>query len=199
MYPSQRKTAPRVVGGRALRKNNHEPTRGLVDPLRDHVIVTRERPGRGYRHVVSQRDVHAFVEIIPNWQSLRVGLSAIVLAEGSDYVNGRHRPGIIELCAWEASLVREIEVEHYREHRDIFERLAVPCEQTEPDYVVCHFDERSARAFQLVHVLLHELGHHHDRMTTRSRAEAERGERYAEQFARDHEALVWARFARELA
>jgi hypothetical protein len=182
-----------------MRKNNHEPTRGLVDPLRGHPVVARERPGRGYRHVASQRDVHAFLEILPDWPDLAVGLSAIVLAPGDPWVDGRHDRGVIELCAWNADLVRTHDRPHYDEHREIFERLGVPCEPAKPGWVVCHFDERSARAFMLLHVLTHELGHHHDRMTTRSRAHAARGEAYAEAFARQQEALVWERYARLLA
>ena len=34
---------------------------------------------------------------------------------------------------------------------------------------VCRFTEASARGFQLMHMFLHELGHYHDRMTTRSK------------------------------
>ena len=43
--------------------------------------------------------------------------------------------------------------------------------------------EAQARAFQLLHILPHELGHHHDRMTTRTRRYAARGEPYAEEYA----------------
>src|SRR4051795_2626468 len=43
--------------------------------------------------------------------------------------------------------------------------------------------ETQARAYQLLHVLPHELGHHHDRMTTRSRGNAARGEPFAEAYA----------------
>ena len=40
------------------------------------------------------------------------------------------------------------------------------------------------------HILLHEFGHHHDRMTTKS-MRASRGEPYAEEYARRYEALIW--------
>jgi hypothetical protein len=42
--------------------------------------------------------------------------------------------------------------------------------------------------------LLHELGHHHDRMTTRSRRVGCRGEGYAEGYAWEYERLVWDRY-----
>jgi len=56
--------------------------------------------------------------------------------------------------------------------------------------LVTTWTEGQARAFQLVHVLLHELGHHHDRMTTRSQQNAARGERLAEEYARRSKARV---------
>ena len=43
--------------------------------------------------------------------------------------------------------------------------------------------ENQARAFQLLHVLPHELGHHHDRMTNRSKLRIARGEPFAEDYA----------------
>jgi hypothetical protein len=51
--------------------------------------------------------------------------------------------------------------------------------------------EGQARAFQLLHVLPHELGHHRDRMTTRSRDRAARGEPYAERYAETVFDLLW--------
>ncbi len=51
-------------------------------------------------------------------------------------------------------------------------------------------------AVQNLHILLHELGHHHDRITTRSRRRASRGESYAEQYARTYEERIWADYLR---
>jgi hypothetical protein len=53
------------------------------------------------------------------------------------------------------------------------------------------------RAFQLIHIFIHELGHHHDRMTTRSKRDACRGEGYAETYARRFEDLLLARYRNE--
>ena len=78
-------------------------------------------------------------------------------------------------------------------HRDIVERLGVPVEATAEGHVL-HFTEETLRAYQLLHVLLHELGHHHDRMTTRSRRRASRGEHFAELYARTHADYIWARY-----
>jgi hypothetical protein len=55
-----------------------------------------------------------------------------------------------------------------------------------------------ARAFQLTYILSHELGHHHDRMTTRSWRVA-RGEPYAEAYALDMMRAVWPEYVRRFA
>jgi hypothetical protein len=55
--------------------------------------------------------------------------------------------------------------------------------------------EEQARAFQLLHILPHELGHHHDAITTRS-WRGSRGEAYAEDYALRVQAQVWPDYAR---
>ena len=58
------------------------------------------------------------------------------------------------------------------------------------------FTESSAQAFLLVDVLVHEMGHHHDRMTSPGRRQITRGERYAEDYARRHEDVIWPAYCR---
>src|SRR3954452_23764667 len=55
--------------------------------------------------------------------------------------------------------------------------------------------DAQARAYQLLHILPHELGHHHDRMTTRSRRNAARGEPFAEAYANRVLDRIWADYA----
>lgn len=79
------------------------------------------------------------------------------------------------------------------------ERLGVPCEETSEGNYLCKFDERTVRGYQLLHILLHELGHHHDRMTTRAQKRACRGEKYAEEYARLHQASIWQAYQKVFA
>ena len=60
------------------------------------------------------------------------------------------------------------------------------------------FTRSTARAYQLLHVLLHELAHHHDLMTTRRQVEPGRGEQYAESWALKYEAKIWTAYAERL-
>ncbi|HUG67127.1 MAG TPA: hypothetical protein VMM76_05225 [Pirellulaceae bacterium] len=71
------------------------------------------------------------------------------------------------------------------DHSDILDRLGVEYEPVEDDLdgTWCYFDDASIKGFQLMHILLHELGHHHDRMTTKSRVRSAHGEPFAETYA----------------
>jgi hypothetical protein len=92
------------------------------------------------------------------------------LARGHPTADGLHssRHGVIEICAWDRTKWVEYTNDGYQEHKMIFERLGVECEKRNK-YYLCKFDEKSIRAFQLLHVFLHELGHHHDKMTTQKK------------------------------
>ena len=46
----------------------------------------------------------------------------------------------------------------------------------------------------LLDVFLHELGHHHDRLHTRSKRGCARGEPYAERYAKRHGNQLWKRY-----
>ena len=160
----------------------------------DWPAVDRQRPGRGYRHVLMKRDVERFIGILPDWSGLSEGLNAIVLAPGDPCCDGWHRPGIVAVCAWERRLWIEPADWYYNAHRQVFRQLGVPCEEAEDGDYVCKFTESTARAYQLLHVLLHELGHHHDRMSTRSKRRASRGEGFAERYALAYGDRIWERY-----
>jgi hypothetical protein len=184
-------TNPAVAGGKVRKKNRTARSPTWYNTRQDRLVVQRLRPGFGYRHILRQKDVLAFVQLLPDWAELSQGLHALLLAPGQWNCDGWHRPGVVAVCAWERDLWRELTGQGYAQHRDLFERLEVPCEQTDDGYYLCRFTEPAVRAYQLLHVLLHELGHHHDRMTTRSRADACRGEGYAEAYAWEYEERVW--------
>lgn len=158
-------------------------------------MIDRKRPGAGYRHILSQRDIHDFIAIVPDWDEIARGLNAIVLAPEECGWAGYHVPGVVHVCAWERDLWTCYTLEFFKEHRELFERLGVPWEydRAEGGYL-CKFTETTVRAYQLLHILMHELGHHHDRMTTRSQVRASRGEPYAEAYALKYEALIWQRY-----
>jgi hypothetical protein len=188
-----RKVTPRVVDGKVQRKNRSELTSNYWNTEQPYPVIDRERPGKGYRHLLRKEDVCSFIDLLPDWSDLSQGLNAIVLAEGSDEMDGFHTPGVVGLCAWERELWRCCDRDHYDEHAELYAKLGVSISRKAAGLVL-QFTEPQARAFQLVHVLLHELGHHHDRMTTRSKRTAARGERFAEQYARQYESLIWDRY-----
>ena len=140
-------------------------------------------------------ELERFIELIPEWDVLADGLDAVVLARDTDCM-GYHEVGVVAICAWESCLWwDDMGADWYAEHADLLERLGVDVRKRGRRLEVA-WTEDQARAFQLVHVFLHELGHHRDRMTTRPKRRASRGEGYAERFAFELEQRLWDDFAR---
>lgn len=93
------------------------------------------------------------------------------------------------MCAWDREIVVERSRRYVLDHAQILDRLGVLAD-AHCDEMRLHFTEGTARAFLLLHVFLHELGHHVDRMSTRSRRRCARGEAFAEAFAFELEERV---------
>jgi len=175
-----RRTATKVKNGRVQRKDRHQPT-GLQS-----CVLDQQSPGRGFKHVLSKRDVQAFIDLIPEWSTLSQRLERIVLsrpdpADGWYAFYHREETGAIFLAAWNKDLWVELPAEYFKEHEEIFARLGVAHDR-QVSGVTCRFTEAQARAFMLLHVFMHELGHHHDYMHQKHRGTT-KGEDYAERFA----------------
>jgi len=179
-----RRTATKVRNGRVRRKNHHRPTG------HEGYVFDRESPGRGFRHVVTKRDLQLFIDIIPEWDRFSERLERIGLGSHSargDRSDGVHifyyreETGAIWLNAWPEDLWMGISSSYFNSHEDILERLGVSYDRLE-DGVMCRFTEAQARAFMLLHVFMHELGHHFDRINQKH-LRSTKGEDYAERFA----------------
>ena len=189
-----RKTAPKVRDGTVQRKSRWALPANYYNTPQKELVFDRERPGRGFKHLLRLDDVRRFVHVLPMWDEVSEGLNAIVLACGEVDAMGWHYPGVVGLCAWERGLALEdTDDAWYQEHRALLEKLRVPCTQVGTSWDIA-FDALTARAFQLIHVLVHELGHHHDRMTTRYQHDCGRGEQYAEDYAVQHEDTILAAY-----
>ena len=188
-----RKTDPKVIAGKTQKKNRWTPTDGrpFVGPT--EIFVERRDPGKGYKHVVSRRQVTTFLGLLPDWEELSRGFHGVILDAGGKGCDGWHSRGVVALCAWEEDLCVPIDNYFQKEHEAILGMLGVEAQFDEGDRVL-NYTPRQATAFALMHVLLHELGHHHDRMTTRSRSQASRGEAYAERYANEYAPLIWERY-----
>jgi hypothetical protein len=182
------------VTGKTLRGVERvEPTPTYWNTKQSRLVIDKQRPGDGYRHLLRKRDLLRFIELIPDWQDLSRDLDAIVLAEGDEETEGWYSEGVVGLCAWDRRLWRRHPRHYYEENKEVFDRLGVAC-APQGERVLCKFTESQARAYQLLNILLHELGHHHDRINTRSRLECSRGEAYAEAYALEHEQRIWDRY-----
>lgn len=195
MAPSfNRRTATKVKQGKVQRKNRHSPTG------HNGYVLDRESPGRGFLHVVSKKDLQSFIEIIPDWHRYSQRLERIVLKAHADDRDGlyefyhREETGAIFLHAWREDLWFEVSKTYFEAHRSILEQLGVSHDIKEDD-VYCRFTQSQARAFMLLHVFMHELGHHHDYSHQKHR-HANKGEDYAESFATNRFEQLFADYIR---
>lgn len=189
-----RRTATKIKDGKVQRKNRHKPTSA------ERCVIDRESPGRGQRHVVTKRDVHAFIELIPDWPKLSERLERIVLSAQERDWDGfyeffhREETGAIYLTAWDEDLWGRLTTKYFAEHRMIFERIGLSFDE-EKEGVFCRFTEKQARAFSLLHVFMHELGHHYDRQNQKHHG-ASRGEDFAERFAMSRFESIYPAYVR---
>lgn len=192
-----RRTATRVKDGRVQKKNNWAPAeRSIHATTQDEIHIERRDPGDGYRHLVTVAQLREFIRLLPDWDELAVGLDAIVLDDGDQGCMGWHLEGVVALCGWERELWwHRPDPRFIDEHRTILDQFDVPVVKVGGQLRV-EWTEAQARAFQLLNVLTHELGHHHDRITTKSRSRPSRGEPYAESYGRRVMDEVWPAYAR---
>src|SRR4051812_31342446 len=223
MARMHRRTATRVRDGRVRKKNDWRPAR---DDYRarppGEIALERRRPAEWHRHVVSVAQLRAFLPLLPDWEEAAIGLRAIVFDDDTDCY-GWYQAGVVALCNWEHDLWAVMAPEDLERERELLDRLEVERVPLEESYFAwdlrntlegiglepaefsaekramweVRWTEAQARAFMLLDVLPHELGHHHDRMTTASRRRVARGERYAETYARRTMDAVWDVFVRD--
>ncbi len=197
MQRGSRKSTPRVKDGKVQRKNRSAETPNYHNTEPVYPTIDRQRPGEGYRHVLKKRDVERFIDILPDWAELSRGLKAIVLGPGSTESLGFHNTGVITLFAWPRGLTEDLGDTVVEEDGAVLDRLGVTREPIGNGLYRCQFTESTARGYQLLAVLLHELGHHHDRMTTKSQRDAARGEPYAIEYARLYAETIFEAYFRE--
>jgi hypothetical protein len=191
----KRKTSPKVIGGLVQRKNNHTPTG------QEGYVVDRERPARGFRHVLKKKDVHDFTDLIPNWPKHSIGLEAIILAAGDSEWDGlyrfysREQTGMIRIAAWPDSLLTVSDYEFIENHDRCLNAFGVVRNRVGTKWH-CQFTEAQARAYSLLHVFLHELGHHIHRTHGRRRTKPGDGESFAENYANEAFEAIWPSYVR---
>ncbi|MCG8426998.1 MAG: hypothetical protein MI754_06550 [Chromatiales bacterium] len=182
-----------MIGGLTQRKNNHLKT------AREGYVVDRVRPDKGYKHVITKKDIHDFTDLIPDWDDISIGIKSVILDAGSSAFDGLYRhfsyegTGIIWLSAWPEALWTEFTDDYFSEHQWHFDRLGVVYEKRGDDWL-CHFTKSQAKAFMLLHIFLHELGHHIDKLRSRKQNVMRGGETFAEQYANTMFTELWAAY-----
>ena len=199
MRPARPSNRLRTRDGRVQKKNNWAPQRDdyRVCP-QDEIRIDRRDPGPGYRHVLTVAQLRTFVELLPDWDEVAVGLDAIVMDAGSSWEMGWYMSGVVALCAWPADLWNTTSPSWITANEQMLNLLDVAVEKRGGKHWLL-WTEAQARAFTLLDVLPHELGHHHDLMRTRTQRDAARGEPYAVAYARDALDAIWPKYTRHFA
>jgi len=187
-----RRTSTKVVDGTVCTKSRFERTTVAG------ISIIKQPAGRGFTHVVSPAQLNKFIGIIPDWSSLSYRLQDILLVPGHlDYFGyhttyRRRNTAMIALHAWPKDLWRPLPSGFFRYHRPIFDALGVVY-QVRLHEVDCQFTVPQARAFSLLHVFLHEIGHHQDWLRRRGQRLPGK-ETYADDFANSYLDLLLPRF-----
>jgi hypothetical protein len=188
------RSATRVVGGVVQPKNRHTTTHW--DP--STLALERERSGRAFRHVLRRDDIFRFIDLLEDWDTLGAGLHTIRLARGS-YSFGYWKRGVVAVCAFpkDRRLPRCYLDEYALRLFELIDARSEPgtCHACGKRVDVYFLSVDQVRAWQLLDVLCHELGHHHDAMTNRSGGVA-RGEPFALRFAEQRWSILWPRYQR---
>ncbi len=197
MRSRPRRTGTKVVDGQVRFRNNWEADRGDYRRREQEEVAIDRRPaGRGHRHLVTVAQLRAFLPLLPEWEALSLGLQAIVLDTGDPRALGWHGYGVVAITAWDKRLWwSDAGADFLEEHDEVLDLLGV--ERVKAGWrTELRWTEPQARAFQLLDVLVHELGHHRDRITTRSASRPARGEGYAEGYAQHHVRTLLPEYAR---
>jgi hypothetical protein len=183
-----RKSAPGVKGGKVQKKNRQALSPDIYEHDFEHIVFQRKRPAKGYFHPVSITDLKRFIDLIPDWEEAATKVRAIVLTPGHVWRAGQYdEVGVIKLDAWP----KEETIYLGEPSRWLAEQMGfeVPAQSV--------FTPSQARCYQLLATLLHELGHHVDRMTTRAMKSCANGEPFAIAYELRRQRELWDAYVRE--
>jgi hypothetical protein len=131
---TDRKSAVRVKSGRVAKKNNWTPDAKDYYALPQREIhIERTEPGRGYRHVVTVAQLRRFLEILPDWDELAVGLEAISIYRGNSEWVGKSTPGVVVITAWDRELWWYVEPSWVKEEPEAELLVFSPSHQRDRD------------------------------------------------------------------
>ena len=195
MRATPRRQAPGVQNGRVQKKNNWDVVARLLFAPATRIGDRPSASGRGlsprFDCSAMSSDSSPFCPIGTRW---RAAWTRLFWRRDAKIIGGWHSPGVVHVCAWTLEWGRFFYGEYFERDRVSLERIGVPLSIREGG-AWAQFTPSTARAFLLTDVLLRELGHHHDAMTTKSKRRS-RGEPYANASVIKYGALVWERFTK---
>ena len=187
----QRRQTPKVQNGKVQRKNRTDLSPGFRNKPQDVLTIERERPGDGYQHLLKKAQVGRFIALLPTWEKLAWKLEAIVLAPGESGRRGWHSLEAVGICAWPRSIEVEWRSEYVDRHRVVLDRLHVPVERVPGAACQLGFTRSTARAFQLISVLLEQLVLRYDHAAQRFAGGQMGPSGSGAKYLREHADAVW--------
>ena len=174
MRRALRKTTPRVKDGRVQRKNYRDEWSVDTGPLE----VVTEVPGPGYRHVLDEALLREFMALVPDSEQVSRGLRTMT---HHDWEFENVEPDTV-ICFDPKTPGRPAicDVVYASDAICVYERN-----------ILVRFDRKTAADYMLLHVFLHELGHHVDAMAPPRKGRTTRGEDYAELWALRTADAMW--------
>lgn len=188
---------PKVKKGKVQKKHrwDYYVKEYNVDESRPGLTIIREPAIRRFRHLVSEQDLRKFIALIPDWKQHSAGLKGIVLGDGDDNCYGWSDVDFICIHAWDSDITQVFNEQAFLEDKASLDRLMITHSHDVDGYTI-EFTTKSAQAYLLTNVLLHELGHHVDRMRSKAQTYATGGEKFAQDFADRVAEQMWPKFSR---
>ena len=157
-----RKVTPKVRNGKVQKKDRHQWTE-FQDLLDENTFSTiKMKPEEGYIHVVDQKCVLDFVSLIPDWENISKGLSALVLdSEGCNHQTDINYYPKSYHSIWLSAFPKDMTLYWSKGfamgHKKITDFLGVEQEEIDGGEIKTVWTKPKAQAWQLLHLFLYDL------------------------------------------
>jgi len=184
----------RIKGGRPKPKPNRSDHLRWFPGPPGRFRVVRKPPGRQRYHPAGAEEIERFVGLIPSWEEISCDLDGVMLCapwqEEYPDTEGLYGEHAIILFSWPRQPEERFRHSFTRQLPEVAGRLSLRERRKDRDYAVT-WSPSQARAYVLLFVLLHEIGHHVDWLLCRRGRYARRGESFAEDWAADCRQRIW--------
>ncbi|TDF37224.1 hypothetical protein EYS14_13790 [Alteromonadaceae bacterium M269] len=164
-----RKVTPKVRDGKVQKKNRHQWTefQELLD--QETFSTIKMKPQEGYIHVVDRKSALKFVKLIPDWEDMSKGLSALVPdIDGCNHQTDMNYYPNSYNSIWLSPFPKDMTLYWPKEfgegHKEVTDLLGIEQEEIDDEEIKTVWTKPKAQAWQLLHLFLYDLYCHHECM-----------------------------------